>query len=143
MVPKPDVSTSARFEPEEEIETEARLEPDGLTDAEQNDFIESDGEIEPAVESPEDDELLILSPLTDEFDEKVAEAQEQLLHLRHQQEQLEKQKAELEEMKRKREKFLRGRAEATDRLTKAATMLEGEMFESQQRLEQLGRCRGA
>ena len=84
---------------------------------------------------------MILSPLSDEFDEKVAEAQEQLLHLRHQQEQLEKQKAQLEELKRKREKFLRGRAEATDRLTKATAMLQREMFEAQKRLDQCGHVR--
>ena len=112
-------------------------------EAEADDFIEPDGEIEPAVLSPEDDDLLILSPLSDEFDEKVAEAQEQLLHLRHQQEQLEKQKAELEELKRKREKFLRGRAEATDRLTKASAMFEREMFEAQKRLGQFRHAREA
>lgn len=117
--------------------------PTGAVDIEADveDFIEPDGEIEPAVLNAEDDELLILSPLSDEFDEKVAEAQEQLLHLRHQQEQLEKQKADLEELKRKREKFLRGRAEATDRLTKASMMLEREMFEAQKRLGQFGHAR--
>ena len=108
-----------------------------------DDFIEADGEIEPAVADSEEEDLLILSPLSDEFDEKVAEAQEQLLHLRHQQEQLEKQKAELEELKRKREKFLRGRVEATDRLTKATTMLEREMFEAQKRLGQFAHARDA
>ena len=112
------------------------------TELEEVDFIEPDGEIEPAVDS-DDDELVILSPLSDEFDEKVQEAQEQLLHLRHQQELLEKQKAELEELKRKREKFVRGRAEATERLTKATSMLEREIFESQKRLEQFGATRDA
>ena len=50
---------------------------------------------------------------------------------------------ELEELKRKREKFVRGRAEATDRLTKATTMLEREMFEAKKRLEQLAHAREA
>ncbi|MGI9241696.1 MAG: hypothetical protein ACR2RV_12920 [Verrucomicrobiales bacterium] len=108
-----------------------------------DEFIEEDGEIEPVEAGSEEDDLLILSPLSDEFDEKVAEAQEQLLHLRHQQEQLEKQKAELEELKRKRKKFLRGRGEATDRLTKAMTMLEREMFEAQKRLGQFAHARDA
>ncbi|MFT5106590.1 MAG: chromosome segregation ATPase [Pseudoalteromonas tetraodonis] len=130
-MPETDVSKSNRLHSEE-------IDEHQLLNEEDDSFMEPDGEIEPAEDVSEDDELLILSPLTDEFDEKVAEAQEQLLHLRHQQEQLEKQKAELEELKRKREKFVRGRAEATDRLTKATTMLEREMFESKKRLEQLG-----
>jgi hypothetical protein len=134
--------------PETHLSQSNRLESDDLQDEdllneEDDSFMEEDGEIEPVTATSEEDELLILSPLSDEFDEKVAEAQEQLLHLRHQQEQLEKQKAELEELKRKREKFVRGRAEATDRLTKATTMLEREMFEAKKRLEQFGHARGA
>ena len=166
MVPNSDLSTSTRLEPEldEELqeepvaeasevaadegvgrmeEVELRKRDEDGENSEDLSFIEPDGEIEPAVKDSEEDELLILSPLTDEFDEKVAEAQEQLLHLRHQQEQLEKQKAELEDLKRKREKFIRGRAEATDRLTKATTMLEREMFEGQKRLEQFAHAREA
>ena len=145
MVPKPDVSESNRLQSaaiDAAADGDAAALLNGEVELEEDDgFIESDGEIEPAVEFSEDDELLILSPLSDEFDEKVAEAQEQLLHLRHQQEQLEKQKAQLEELKRKREKFLRGRAEATDRLTKATAMLQREMFEAQKRLDQCGHVR--
>ena len=97
IVPKADISESNRKKLDEAV---------GRAD---EGFIEVDEEIEPAETVGEDDELLILSPLSDDFDEEVQEAQEQLLHLRHQQEQLEKQKAELQELKRKREKFLRGR----------------------------------
>ena len=136
MEEKTDVSASSRLE-----STDLEVEREEILDHDDDSFIEPDGEIEPAVETSEEDELLILSPLSDEFDEKVAEAQEQLLHLRHQQEQLEKQKAQLEELKRKRQKFLRGRAEATERLTKAASMLEREMFEAQKRLEQFSHAR--
>lgn len=156
MVPNTDLSKSTRLKPDledeisderpldDELKDKLELEADEETDEDEDfSFIEPDGEIEPAVKSSEEDELMILSPLTDEFDEKVAEAQEQLLHLRHQQEQLEKQKAELEELKRKREKFVRGRAEATDRLTKATTLLEREMFEGQKRLEQFAHAREA
>ena len=142
MVPKTGISKSDRLlttNPDKDVELEAAA----TLVRDEDEFVALDGEIEPAVEISEEDELLILSPLSDEFDEKVAEAQEQLLHLRHQQEQLEKQKAQLEELKRKREKFLRGRAEATDRLTKATTMLEREMFDAQKRLEQFGHARDA
>lgn len=146
MVPKPDVLKS-NHRPSTDAEPELEVSPLPVSgqgeeaDEDDGSFLEPDGEIEPAVRMSDDDELLILSPLSDEFDEKVAEAQEQLLHLRHQQEQLEKQKAQLEELKRKREKFLRGRAEATERLTKAKTMLEREIFEAKKRLEQFGRAR--
>src|SRR5205807_3697618 len=57
------------------------------------------------------------------LDSHVQKAQEQLLQLKRQQEQIEKQKRELEELSRRQEELENGRAEMTDKLTRALVVL--------------------
>src|SRR5438552_18715703 len=80
-----------------------------------------------------DDEALSAEHL----DDAVQKAQKQLLKLKRQQEQIEKQKRELEELSRRQEELEHGRAEMTDKLTRALVMLEREAYSMQNRLEQI------
>src|SRR5436853_7894843 len=77
------------------------------------------------------------APSAEHLDNQVQRAQEQLLQLKRQQEQIEKQKRELEELSRKQEELERGRAEMSDKLTRALAVLEREAYDAQTRLEQL------
>src|SRR6201987_5364267 len=71
------------------------------------------------------------------LDSQVQKAQDQLLQLKRQQEQIEKQKRELEELSRRQEELEQGRAEMTDKLTRALVVLEREAYAAQNRLEQV------
>jgi phage-related tail protein len=71
------------------------------------------------------------------LDSQVQKAQEQLLQLKRQQEQIEKQKRELEELSRRQDELDHGRAEMTDKLTRALVVLEREAYSTQNRLEQI------
>jgi chromosome segregation ATPase len=71
------------------------------------------------------------------LDSQVQKAQEQLLQLKRQQEQIEKQKRELEELSRRQEELEQGRAEMTDKLTRALVVLERDAYTAQNRLEQI------
>jgi tetratricopeptide (TPR) repeat protein len=82
------------------------------------------------------DEEVSLVVDTDEFDEQVQQAQEQLLALRHQQQIIERQKAEIEELKIKRQLFLTGRTEIVEKLNRSIITLERETYEAQKRVEQ-------
>jgi DNA repair exonuclease SbcCD ATPase subunit len=84
-----------------------------------------------------DDEALSAEHL----DSQVQKAQEQLLQLKRQQEQIEKQKRELEELSRRQEELEHGRAEMTDKLTRALVVLEREAYSAQNRLEQVRAAR--
>lgn len=85
----------------------------------------------------------IFAPTTDEFDEQVAQAQEQLETLRKQQEEIERQKAELEQLRIKQAEFQRGRVEMIENLQHSLDVFEREAFEAEQRVEQYGRAREA
>jgi hypothetical protein len=71
------------------------------------------------------------------LDSQVQKAQEQLLQLKRQQEQIEKQKRELEELSRRQDELENGRAEMSDKLTRALVVLEREAYSTQNRLEQI------
>src|SRR5436853_6673829 len=71
------------------------------------------------------------------LDNQVQKAQEQLLQLKRQQELIEKQKRELEELSRRQEELEHGRAEMSDKLTRALVVLEREAYSAQNRLEQV------
>src|SRR5216117_3407502 len=77
------------------------------------------------------------TPSVEHLDNQVQKAQEQLLQLKRQQEQIEKQKRELEELSRRQEELEHGRAEMTDKLTRALVVLEREAYSAQNRLEQV------
>src|SRR6266568_1775735 len=87
---------------------------------------------EQMLELSEDDALS-----TEQLDSQVQKAQEQLVQLKRQQEQIEKQKRELEELSRRQEELENGRAEMTDKLTRALVVLEREVYSVQNRLEQI------
>ena len=76
-------------------------------------------------------------PGTARIDSQVQKAQEQLLNLRRQQEQIERQKRELEELSRRQEELETGRAEMSDKLTRALVVLERQSNDAQKRVEQL------
>ena len=84
-----------------------------------------------------DDEALSAEHL----DSQVQKAQDQLLQLKRQQEQIEKQKRELEELSRRQEELEHGRAEMTDKLTRALVVLERDAYSAQNRLEQIRSAR--
>src|SRR5437016_9325793 len=75
------------------------------------------------------------------LDSQVQKAQDQLLQLKRQQEQIEKQKRELEELSRRQEELEHGRAEMSDKLTRALVVLEREAYGAQSRLEQIRAAR--
>jgi chromosome segregation ATPase len=77
------------------------------------------------------------APSAEHLDDQVQKAQEQLLQLKRQQEQIEKQKRELEELSRRQDELEHGRAEMTDKLTRALVVLEREAYNAQSRLEQI------
>ena len=81
------------------------------------------------------DDEVSLAVDTDEFDEQVQQAQEQLLALRHQQQIIERQKAEIEELKIKRQLFLSGRTEIVEKLNRSIITLERKTYEAQKRVE--------
>src|SRR6266699_3504520 len=75
------------------------------------------------------------------LDSQMQKAQEQLLQLKRQQEQIEKQKRELEELSRRQAELENGRAEMTDKLTRALVVLERVAYSAQSRLEQIRAAR--
>ncbi len=74
---------------------------------------------------------------SEELQDQVQKAQEQLLQLRRQQESIEKQKKELEELNRRQNEFEEGKAEMTEKMNRAVVVLERAIYESQKRTEQL------
>ena len=87
---------------------------------------------EPFLDLPEGDELS-----TEQLDVQVQRAQEQLLSLKRQQDTIEKQKRELEELSRKQDQLQTGKAEMIEKLTRAAVVLERELYDAQKRVELL------
>jgi len=81
---------------------------------------------------PEGDDLS-----TEKLDAQVQHAQEQLLSLKRQQDLIEKQKRELEELSRRQEQLSQGKSEMVEKLTRAAVVLERELYDAQKRVEQL------
>jgi hypothetical protein len=71
------------------------------------------------------------------LDSQVQKAQEQLVQLKRQQELIEKQKRELEELSKRQEQLQSGKAEMTEKFTRALVILERETYETQKRVEQL------
>ena len=87
---------------------------------------------EPFLDLPEGDDLS-----TEQLDAQVQRAQEQLLSLKRQQDQIEKQKRELEELSRRQEQLQQGKSEMIEKLTRAAVVLERELYDAQKRVELL------
>ncbi|MBV9127339.1 MAG: hypothetical protein JO117_04560 [Verrucomicrobia bacterium] len=71
------------------------------------------------------------------LDSQVQKAQEQLAKLKREQELIERQKRELEELSRRQDELERGKAEMTEKLTRALVIIERQTGEAQKRVEQL------
>lgn len=93
---------------------------------------------EPFLDLPEGDELS-----TEQLDAQVQRAQEQLLSLKRQQDLIEKQKRELEELSRRQEQLHQGKSEMLEKFTRAAVVLERELYDAQKRVEQLREIQAA
>jgi len=103
----------------------------------------------PATNAHSDDNLLVFddapefmdSPSShdslDNVDQKVKAAQEQLLHLRIQQEEIERQKQHLEALRIKQERFVAGKRELLEKLGRANSHVERELYDAQKRVEEL------
>ena len=87
---------------------------------------------DPLLDLGEDDSLS-----TEQLDNQVQKAQEQLIALKRAQETLEKQKRELEELSRRQEQLAQGKQEMLEKFTRAIVVLERETYEAQKRVEQL------
>lgn len=74
---------------------------------------------------------------TEDVDNRVRRAQEQLLELSHQKEHIERQKRELEELSRRQELFQQGRVEMVENLTRALVVIDREAGEAERRVELL------
>jgi chromosome segregation ATPase len=74
---------------------------------------------------------------SDELDNQVQRAQEQLLQLKRQQEAIEKQKRELEELSRKQDELEKGRAEMIEKLSRSIVVIERQTYDAEKRVEQL------
>ena len=68
---------------------------------------------------------------------KVKEAQEELLHLRLRQEEIQRQQEQLEQIRQKQERFARGKREMLEKMTRTATAIEGELYNTQKLVEEL------
>lgn len=80
---------------------------------------------------------------TEQLDNQVQKAQEQLIALKRAQETLEKQKRELEELSRRQEQLHQGKTEMVDKFTRAIVVLEREVYDAQKRVEQLQGIHGS
>jgi hypothetical protein len=73
----------------------------------------------------------------DEINQKVQQAQTQLLELKRQQDEIERQKRELEELSRKQREFEEGRRDILEKLTRGLVVLERQEFEVKREAEQI------
>lgn len=87
---------------------------------------------DPELELPDDDSMS-----GEHLDTQVQKAQEQLVALKRQQDFIERQKRELEELSRRQEQLHAGKAEMTERFTRALVVVERENYDAQKRVEVL------
>jgi chromosome segregation ATPase len=73
----------------------------------------------------------------EEVQAKVKEAQEELLQLRLRQEEIQRQQEQLELIRQKQERFARGKRELLEKLGRAATAIESELYNTQKLVEEL------
>ncbi len=73
----------------------------------------------------------------EEVQAKVKEAQEELLHLRLRQEEIQRQQEQLELIRQKQERFARGKRELLEKMGRASTGIEGELYSTQKLVEEL------
>ena len=81
------------------------------------------------------------TPLSDDFEGKLEQAQQQLETLHAEQERLERQKRELAELNERKEEFLQGQNEVSEKLASAVTAIERGLFDMKQEMEDLEQTR--
>lgn len=81
------------------------------------------------------------TPLADDFEGKLEQAQQQLETLQAQQEHLERQKRDLAELNERKEEFLHGQVEITEKLSTSITAIERGIFDMRQEMEDLQQVR--
>ena len=81
------------------------------------------------------------TPLSDDFEGKLEQAQQQLESLHAEQERLERQKRELAELNERKDEFLAGQTEVSEKLSAAITAIERGLFEMKQEMEDLEQTR--
>ncbi len=91
---------------------------------------------EPASGFMEDDD-----PAIDDVDHKVKEAQERLTLLRQQQEEIEREKKHLEELRQKQERFATGKRDILEKLARATSGLDRELYDAQKLVEEISLSR--
>lgn len=81
------------------------------------------------------------SPLTEDFNGKLLEAQNQLEQLQQQQQEVERQKQELQELNEAKDDFLHGQVDLHEKLSTAVTAMDREIFATKQELDELEQAR--
>lgn len=80
---------------------------------------------------------------TEDFEEKLSDAQSQLETLQNQRRELERQKLALEDLNHRKQEFLNGQIELSEKFSTAVTTIERELFEMKQEMEDLEQTRSA
>ena len=79
--------------------------------------------------------------VTEDYDRKLREAQEELQRIQQEQEELERMKRELEELTSRKRTFVSQQVELSEKLTTALTLIDRELYEIRNEAEDLEQCR--
>jgi DNA repair exonuclease SbcCD ATPase subunit len=79
--------------------------------------------------------------VSEDYDRKLREAQEELQRIQQEQEDLERKKRELEELTSRKRTFVSQQVELSEKLTTALTLIDRELFEIRNEAEDLEQCR--
>lgn len=78
---------------------------------------------------------------TDDYDDKLKAAQEELQRIQREQEELARKKRELEELTTRKRLFVSQQVELTEKLSSALTLIDRELYAIRQEAEDLEQCR--
>ncbi|MFK7851520.1 MAG: hypothetical protein AB8D78_11130 [Akkermansiaceae bacterium] len=78
---------------------------------------------------------------SDDYDDKIKNAQIELERIQQEREELERKKRELEELTTRKRAFLSQQVELTERLSSAITLIDRELYEMREETDQLEQCR--
>ena len=81
------------------------------------------------------------TPLSEDFEGKLEQAQQQLENLQAEQDRLERQKRELSELNERKEEFLEGQTEVSEKLSTSITAIDRGLFDMKQEMEDLEQTR--
>ena len=83
------------------------------------------------------------APVSEDFDAKLTDTQDELSRVRRRTQELEQEKTEFEELTRMRTRFLGGRTQITDRLQRSLARIDHERAEAEARIVHLDAVRAA